>query len=492
MLFPFILSAQNISIHQNDVLRFGKMKSNIKIANSPVDIVDLNKTLFARKTTTVFGYLPYWEADTTIIKRLRFDLLTHIALFGFEALPTGLGKPPYNWPWASIFNTAHSQGVKLILSVYSFSANTIHTILTNQSVQQQLFADIENQVNAFNLDGVNIDFENLNDSDEGTNINLFMQNLSNYFHQRFTDFEISFAAPPINWNGDWNFASLSQSCDYLFLMEYDYFGKWSNITGPVSPLTGGVFNVNVTHSILQDYGEITNSNPKKLILGMPYFGARWETIDSTEGSKVVRFIDSPRYRDAKPLSEIKENIWSAQYQNPWYRWQNTGTTWEQVWYDNDSSLSAKYDLALDNNLKGIGIWALNYDGDLPELWDLMDRKLNDTATVVEEEVLPAKIKLFQNYPNPFNPTTVIEYSITAGNIGMQNVETEYIPSLRLQIYDILGRKIAVLVNKKSVKPGNYKIIFNAANLPSGIYFYQLSVSSSPGNIIKTKKMILLK
>ena len=127
MLFPFILSAQNISIHQNDVLRFGKMKSNIKIANSPVDIVDLNKTLFARKTTTVFGYLPYWEADTTIIKRLRFDLLTHIALFGFEALPTGLGKPPYNWPWASIFNTAHSQGVKLILSVYSFSANTIHT-----------------------------------------------------------------------------------------------------------------------------------------------------------------------------------------------------------------------------------------------------------------------------------------------------------------------------------------------------------------------------
>jgi len=265
-------------------------------------------------------------------------------------------------------------------------------------------------------------------------------------------------------------------------MEYDYFGSWSNVTGPVAPLTGGIFNINMTRSILHDYIAITNSNPKKLILGIPYFGARWETTDSSEGSNVVRFIDSPRYRDAIPLSLNKENIWSEQYQNPWYRWQNTDTTWEQVWFDNDSSLSAKYDLALNNNLKGIGIWALNYDGELPELWDLMDRKLNDTTSAVDEKILPAEIKLYQNYPNPFNPITVIEFTIPPENIGMQNaVETGYIPSLRLQIYDILGREIVTLVNKNNAAPGNYKIIFdtNSVNgeLSSGVYFYRLSVNS---------------
>lgn len=86
--------------------------------------------------------------------------------------------------------------------------------------------------------------------------------------------------------------------------------------------------------------------------------------------------------------------------------------------------------------------------------------------------------LSQNYPNPFNPITTIKYSvpIVASSSNIQ-----------LSIYDVLGRKVKTLVNEvKSY--GNYELIFDATEMTSGIYFYQLQV----GDYFITKKMVLLK
>jgi len=88
--------------------------------------------------------------------------------------------------------------------------------------------------------------------------------------------------------------------------------------------------------------------------------------------------------------------------------------------------------------------------------------------------------LLQNYPNPFNPSTTIKYSIPT-------VETGHAPSVRLIVYDILGREVETLVNEKQ-KPGNYEVVFNASNLPSGIYFYSMTV----GKFNSVKKMMLVK
>ncbi len=97
--------------------------------------------------------------------------------------------------------------------------------------------------------------------------------------------------------------------------------------------------------------------------------------------------------------------------------------------------------------------------------------------------LPSEFSLSQNYPNPFNPTTTIKYSIPTS-------ETLHATSqqlVQLKIYDILGREIATLVNKKQA-PGNYEVRWNAENLPSGFYFYKLQT----GEFTQTRKMILLK
>ncbi len=86
----------------------------------------------------------------------------------------------------------------------------------------------------------------------------------------------------------------------------------------------------------------------------------------------------------------------------------------------------------------------------------------------------------QNYPNPFNPTTIIHYEIP--NDGL----------VTLKIYDELGREVKTLVNQYQNK-GKYDINFNASNLASGVYFYQLHASTgSAQSFISTKKLILLK
>ena len=106
-------------------------------------------------------------------------------------------------------------------------------------------------------------------------------------------------------------------------------------------------------------------------------------------------------------------------------------------------------------------------------WYTIDWIVSDIAT--PEELLPLKFELFQNYPNPFNPVTVIHYSLPV------TCEVD------LSIYNILGQKVATLVNKQQ-NAGSYKVNFDASNLSSGIYVYSLH----GGGIDISKKMILMK
>ncbi|MCG6958975.1 T9SS type A sorting domain-containing protein, partial [bacterium BMS3Abin03] len=86
-----------------------------------------------------------------------------------------------------------------------------------------------------------------------------------------------------------------------------------------------------------------------------------------------------------------------------------------------------------------------------------------------------EFKLKQNYPNPFNAITIIKYSIPEASI------------VRMKIFDILGREIITLVNENKIG-GNYEIRFDAKNLSSGIYYYQIRA----GKFIDTKKFVLIK
>jgi hypothetical protein len=107
---------------------------------------------------------------------------------------------------------------------------------------------------------------------------------------------------------------------------------------------------------------------------------------------------------------------------------------------------------------------VDFDGSY-EYSDIVEVNLN----------VPTEFSLQQNYPNPFNPNTTIKYSIPQAS------------QVQIKVFDILGAEISILMDEeKSV--GSYDLTWNAENLPSGIYFYQLKA----GSYIETKKMLLLK
>lgn len=94
--------------------------------------------------------------------------------------------------------------------------------------------------------------------------------------------------------------------------------------------------------------------------------------------------------------------------------------------------------------------------------------------------IPGSYSLEQNYPNPFNPSTKIKFSLPLPSKGGAN-------DVRLKVYDILGREVAIIVNEE-LKPGTYEVEWNASNLSSGIYYYTLQTES----FSQTRKMILLR
>ena len=103
------------------------------------------------------------------------------------------------------------------------------------------------------------------------------------------------------------------------------------------------------------------------------------------------------------------------------------------------------------------------------------------SSVNDNQSKPEEFYLSQNYPNPFNPSTKIKFIIPTVETTRRVVFTT------LKVYDLLGNEIATLVNEEK-QSGIYEVEFNAANLSSGIYFYQLQA----GGFISTKKLVLLK
>ena len=103
-----------------------------------------------------------------------------------------------------------------------------------------------------------------------------------------------------------------------------------------------------------------------------------------------------------------------------------------------------------------------------------------TGVEANKQSIVSSFQLSQNYPNPFNPTTIISYQLPANSVVV------------LKVFDILGRKVATLVNGRE-SSGSHYVTLNAASLPSGVYFYRIVAQGSSGRrFVAVKKLLLLK
>jgi hypothetical protein len=99
----------------------------------------------------------------------------------------------------------------------------------------------------------------------------------------------------------------------------------------------------------------------------------------------------------------------------------------------------------------------------------------DVTTVNDKNIIPVAYSLEQNYPNPFNPSTKISFSLPENSF------------VRLRVFNAIGLEIKSLVNGM-VPAGIHEVVFDAADLYSGVYFYTINAR----DFVQTRKMILIK
>jgi spore germination protein YaaH len=460
-IFPQEINKKGI--HQLQKEEFGKIeviesKSDAHI----VKIAPLQKNKRMALSKIVFGFLPYWEYNSGAHNNIQYDLLTHLAAFDFSASSTGAITNPSNWPWTDVINASHNNGVKVIMAVTNFSGAEINTIITNTTSKNNLFDNIKNTITTYNLDGVNIDFEGLNNADEGSVINSFMSELTTFIHTELPGKEVSFDGPAVNWGNDWDLNGLAQSVDHLFILAYDYNGSWSSNTGAVAPYTYPSNGISVTKTLNNDYSQAISNFPDKIILGVPYYGKHWKTTTDAEESVVTSYIGSTFFRD--DITNAASNggyLWDSNSQTSWYKW-NDGSDWNQIWCDNEQSIDDKYDLAISENLGGVGIWALNYDGARSELWDIIESKFGTTASI-EDSFIKNNISI---YPNPTNDFIKIANS--------KNIELT-----KISLFNTLGQTTIIS------NPKNKHI--DISNLTNGIYFLKIADATGKQGTFKVLK-----
>ena len=458
----FIISCLSLQAQEADTMRIGIHQAESEYYSRIIDKSHFDDDILPAApsklksasvgslTHKVYGWHPYWVSASAYLS-YDYSALSHIAYFSYEVDTANGGYTTLRgWNTTPVIDYAHQRGVKVALTVTNFGAARNTELLTDTVKQRFLFTTLVQQLKSRNGDGVNFDFETVPAAQKGNMVD-FCRRAVRMIKKELPEAEISLATPAVDWSSAWDYRSLSEICDYLIMMGYNYYWSGSSTAGPVAPLTGETQNV--TRSI--DTYLSAGVPPEKLLLGVPWYGYDWPVVSSERKAATTGAGTSRIYTAAEDLSALHGKEFDQATGVPWISY--TGSPdWRQLWYDDSLSLSLKYALVQNKKLAGIGIWALGYQGSGTEMWGSI--KASYSAEV------PESCRILSITPNPVSDISVIRYSIPV---------KEYVT---IKIVDISGNVRAFIVNREN-EPGFYEQDLNKSGLSEGMYICVLQTPS---------------
>jgi spore germination protein YaaH len=337
----------------------------------------------------VLGFLPYWELAAG---DRDDDLLDTIAYFGLTVRADGsFDTSTPGWKaWngsqlTSVIQAAHRRGARVVLVIQQSDDGTIDRLVGDPAATSAAVRNVLEALARRDLDGVNVDFEGSASSrypDLRPGFTRFVATLSAAVHGRWPQAEVSvdtYSGSATTDQGFFDLAGLEPYVDAFFVMAYDMaFENLPGRAGPTAPLSGFRYN---DQDAVRSYLSVVPAS--KLLLGLPFYGYEWPTASgdryavATGPPKAVTYAQLPRILACIPSGPS----WDDRSQTPWVAWQGSadgcgpGTGWQELYFDDERSLGLKADLVVQNHLRGLGIWALGYDGGAPELWRQLEAKL---------------------------------------------------------------------------------------------------------------------
>ena len=364
------------SIHRLEWEHYQKIAPYAQLQPDQSVLVEPLKPRKVQLAREVFGYLPYWRYDG--YASINYSLVTTIAYFGADVDEMGNLVKLRHWPASSLVQLAHQHGVRVVLTAILFDSDKLRTLLSSAQSRQNLITNLVNQVQLAGADGVTIDFEGV-PGDQRANLTQFMTDLTRTFHEEIPGSFVTIFTPAVDWRNAFDYYALANVTDGLIMQGYDYHWSSAPNAGPVAPLTSGSVwgTYNVTWTV-NDYLQKTFHNTSKLILSVPFYGIEWPTADDQLNSPTTGVGSAMIYPEAYSNAQNYGRLWDSHSQTPWYKY-HSDNQWFQGWYDDSLSLSLKFDLVNERDLKGIAIWALTYDGQRTELQAAISSAFGSTA-----------------------------------------------------------------------------------------------------------------
>jgi spore germination protein YaaH len=345
-------------------------------ANAP-----LQPSQVAQRSIDIFGYLPYWEIDSSTDAYLRYDVVNTIALFGVAFRADGsfnTTDPSYQTVTgataATVIQHAHAAGDRVVITFESFNADHNAQFLSNPLAQTTFIANAVALLRQVGADGVSIDIEGLSGT-YFTAYGTFVAAVRTAVLAYDPAGQVSVATNSNTSGAKMAAAAAANGADRIFLMGYAYRSASSSPVGSIDPLVTAAGTQNLTWSL--DQYAAAGVPAQKLILGLPLYGRQWPTV--TSGFESAR-QPAATYGGGAPVfvkdlgtagAGLSVRFDAYEQSVVLSGWDPADATWTQLYYDDAAALAPKAQLALRRGLAGVGLWALGFDRGQPGYWDVL-------------------------------------------------------------------------------------------------------------------------
>lgn len=311
------------------------------------------------------GFLPTWMIGKT---RFYGKELDELIFLGIEVDTDGnliwdyQSKKIDNEDFLKQKENITKTGGNNILGIKLFDDKKLEKLLNNEKAVDNLVEQIKGTIEKNNFDGVNVDFEYQKDP-----VAILNQNFFDFLEKlKLADvgkISVDVFVNTINKGSTKQVGELINRIDELIIMAYDFHRPGVDYAGAVAPIDAPMGE----RSILELVKNITNDrlDKNKIILAYPLYGYEWKTYTQDFGSQIKRgWYQMSSWQRTKKLiqDENLEVKWDDLSMTPWLVFEENNTI-HQIYYENEKSLEIKIKLAEDNQFKGIGFWALGYEGE---------------------------------------------------------------------------------------------------------------------------------